>query len=152
MRGDVGQTISASVYDDAERYEGYLRYIASPEWRNSAARLQELEASGYRCRLCNASGEEDVLHVHHRTYASLFAELADDLTTLCARCHRDVTSIIRARRYSKLIPKRADVVSPLGSSKPIEDPIHGTRFASIRQRYDAPDRASAAPDARRAPL
>jgi sirohydrochlorin ferrochelatase len=81
----------------------YQEYIGSSEWRNSPARLEELRRAGHRCRLCNLGAPDVVLTVHHRTYARLGQELADDLTTLCMECHRGVTDHERRRRYAKFI-------------------------------------------------
>src|SRR5690606_32421242 len=77
----------------------YNAYISSTAWQHSPARLQELAASGYRCRLCNASRAEARLEVHHRTYARLGRERPGDLTTLCEDCHLVVTDHLRRRRY-----------------------------------------------------
>jgi 5-methylcytosine-specific restriction endonuclease McrA len=89
----------------------YRKYIQSSAWRDSAARLGELEASGNRCRLCDApSSADDPLQVHHRTYARLGCELQRDLTALCADCHRGVTSMLRERRYETTTPVSADIV------------------------------------------
>jgi hypothetical protein len=82
----------------------YRLYIASSAWRNNPARFEELRAAGFRCRICNAPSSECELHAHHRTYQRLGAELTDDLTALCALCHHDVTSFLRARRYALLAP------------------------------------------------
>lgn len=38
----------------------------------------------YRCRLC---GDDEQLHVHHRTYTNYGEERLDDLITLCNSCH-----------------------------------------------------------------
>lgn len=85
----------------------YHRYIRSSAWRASPARLAELAASGSRCRLCNSP---DNTEVHHRTYARLGCELQSDLTTLCADCHRGVTSMLRERRFAATVPINTDVV------------------------------------------
>src|SRR4051812_2461393 len=81
----------------------YQEYISSSGWRSSPARLEELRRAGHRCRLCNLGVPDVVLTVHHRTYARLGQELADDLTTLCMECHRGVTDHERRRRYDKFI-------------------------------------------------
>lgn len=78
----------------------YRTYISSPAWRTSAARMAELAASGHRCRICNAGGGTARLEVHHRTYERLGRERISDLTTLCSKCHRDVTEGLRRRRYA----------------------------------------------------
>ena len=78
----------------------YESFISSAAWQHSPARLQELAASGYRCRVCNASRHEARLEVHHRTYARLGRERPGDLTTLCEDCHWAVTNHLRRRRYS----------------------------------------------------
>lgn len=78
----------------------YVTYISSPAWRASPARLGELRASGFRCRVCNAGRDETRLEVHHRTYVRLGREVVGDLTTLCSECHEDVTDFLRRRRYA----------------------------------------------------
>lgn len=56
-------------------------------WR--AIRETILERDGYCCRICNISGGEDPLNVHHidwnRTNNS-----DSNLVTLCTTCHRQV--------------------------------------------------------------
>lgn len=77
----------------------YLAYISSDRWRNSPARLAELEAAGHSCRTCDRRPPEVRLEVHHRTYARLGRELVRDLTTLCSDCHRAITDEERQRRH-----------------------------------------------------
>jgi 5-methylcytosine-specific restriction endonuclease McrA len=89
----------------------YRKHIASPQWRKGAARLGELEAADSKCRICSAEAAPgSPLEVHHRTYENLGNESVGDLTTLCRDCHREVTNFLRARRYSSVVPKRADVI------------------------------------------
>jgi len=132
-------------HDSWARRDRYLRYIASSAWRNNPARLAELKASGMRCRICNASTQEAVLHVHHRTYERLEHELAEDLTTLCAGCHFDFTLILRGRQYASRIPKRADVPRLFVNKSKVQDPFHGAangeriRFLALDQRPPAFD-------------
>ncbi|MDE5444403.1 hypothetical protein GWG65_23720 [Bradyrhizobium sp. CSA207] len=133
-------------HDSSARRDRYLRYIASSAWRNNPARLAELEASGMRCRICNASAEEAELQVHHRTYERLEHELAEDLTTLCAGCHLDFTLILRGRRYASRIPKRADVPCLLVNQPKVRDPFHGEANGE-RLRFLALDRRPPAVDA-----
>jgi len=78
----------------------YYTYIKSTQWRDSAARMAELEAAGFCCRICNGSEPVVQLQVHHRTYERLGHERVGDLTALCADCHRAATDSLRRRRYS----------------------------------------------------
>src|SRR5712672_3868639 len=78
-----------------DRIMDYYSYIISSRWRDSPARLAELKASGFRCRICNASEAEAQLQVHHRSYERLGNEQVCDLTTLCADCHCMVTDMLR---------------------------------------------------------
>jgi 5-methylcytosine-specific restriction endonuclease McrA len=87
----------------------YHDYIASRTWRQNPARLAELEAAGFRCRICNDDGEASALEVHHRTYANLGHELPSDLTTLCRTCHRVVTDHLRRLRYANRATAHADI-------------------------------------------
>jgi hypothetical protein len=94
----------------------YLEYISSSRWRSSAARLGELAASDFRCRLCDEEAEEGLpLEVHHRTYVRLFGELMRDLTALCSECHFGVTDMLRRRHYSARPLTAGDVIPPTPS-------------------------------------
>lgn len=78
----------------------YEEYMSSGEW--AAKRQQRLAMDGHRCRMCDETGENYRLEVHHRpgSYKSIPNEsVQDDLTTLCARCHEEITNIIRGDRY-----------------------------------------------------
>ncbi|WP_213740421.1 hypothetical protein [Bradyrhizobium sp. dw_411] len=89
----------------------YRHYIASDKWRNSPARLAELAASKDRCRLCFEKGTAAApLEAHHATYERIGDEAIGDLTALCHRCHVEVTSMLRRRRYQRRRPRRADVL------------------------------------------
>lgn len=101
----------------------YQDYISSPRWRQSSARLAELEASDFRCRLCDEPGEEGrSLEVHHRTYARLFSELMRDLTALCSDCHFGVTDMLRRRRYAARTPTASDVIPSIPRPLALFDP------------------------------
>ena len=107
----------------------YNAYINGPRWRDNPARLLELKAAGFRCRLCNASENEAQLEVHHRTYERLGRERADDLTTVCHECHLGVTDMLRRRRYASRRPRTADVIPAIENASPLFDPSRkgGTR-------------------------
>ena len=85
----------------------YPTYIGSSAWRRNPARLKALADAAGHCRLCHAGGR---LEVHHATYARLGFEHDTDLIALCGTCHRDVTNILRGRRYEVAMPLRADVI------------------------------------------
>ncbi len=83
----------------------YLAYIVSPLWRHNPARLRELEAAQFQCRLCpNAKATGHLIEIHHRTYQRLGCEIDGDLTALCRECHLGVTAMLRARRYASAAP------------------------------------------------
>ncbi|MEH2539232.1 MULTISPECIES: hypothetical protein [unclassified Bradyrhizobium] len=105
---------------------GYPTYIGSHAWKTNQGRLAELRASGYRCRICNASRAEARLEVHHRTYENLGRERMADLTTLCAPCHVVVTCELRARRYANQpVAATADFV-PSADPAPLFDSTYAT--------------------------
>lgn len=106
----------------------YHEYVASRDWRQNPARLAELEASGFRCRLCNDDGKHTALEVHHRTYVNLGSEQPGDLTTLCRVCHRVVTDHLRRLRYTQRVPAFANVQSPLDNPSPLFDPMSKETF------------------------
>lgn len=62
----------------------YHEYMQSDRWRE--LRRIAIDRDGGRCRVCNGDQQ---LEVHHRRYPKNFAEdCLDNLTTLCAWCHR----------------------------------------------------------------
>lgn len=68
----------------------YQEYLRSPEWKER--RRGAYERAGYRCQLCNATGE---IHAHHRAYTHRGREEeTDDLIVLCRRCHGRVHEFI----------------------------------------------------------
>lgn len=60
----------------------YDEYLHSDAW--AARRDDALRRADHRCQICNSDAE---VHVHHRTYERIGAELSSDLTVLCAACH-----------------------------------------------------------------
>ena len=100
----------------------YREYIASSRWRTNGARLAELDIANGRCRICFGQPAEGwPLEVHHATYERLGREQAGDLLALCSRCHLEVTSFLRHRRYEVRTPRRADVVR-VHDARPLFDP------------------------------
>jgi 5-methylcytosine-specific restriction endonuclease McrA len=65
------------------RTMSYRAYLRTDHWIKT--REEALDRALHRCALCNTDSN---LHVHHRTYERLGAELPSDLTVLCADCHR----------------------------------------------------------------
>lgn len=106
----------------------YQKYITSHRWRQNPARLAELEAAGFRCRLCNDDGTGSALEVHHRTYANLFNEQAGDLTALCGICHRVVTDHLRRVRFGQRQPAHANIRTALDNPTPLFDPTTKETF------------------------
>jgi predicted HNH restriction endonuclease len=101
----------------------YQDYISSARWRFSTARLAELEASGFRCRLCDEPATDDLqLEVHHRTYVRLFSELMRDLTALCSKCHFGVTDMHRRSKYSLRTPTASDLIPSITRPLALFDP------------------------------
>lgn len=101
----------------------YKAYISSEKWRKNPVRLAELDAAGHHCRICAAEAKVgSPLEVHHATYQRLGSELVGDLLALCFRCHRDVTSFLRRRRYRRRSPRRADVPRLRDNRRHLFDP------------------------------
>ena len=100
----------------------YEEYIKSPRWRNNPARLAELRAAHFRCRLCHRPDSETTLEVHHRTYCRLGREKVGDLLTLCTECHDEVTGFLRRRRYRQFKPQARDVITSIESPSALYDP------------------------------
>jgi hypothetical protein len=68
----------------------YREYISSDHWKRRRKDFLTHFPSCNRCRLNRTLAliayDQD-LHVHHRSYARVGAELDDDLEALCKRCH-----------------------------------------------------------------
>jgi hypothetical protein len=103
------------------RRPDYAAHINSDAWKSGAARLTELAASGFRCRICNRGADETRLEVHHRTYENFGHELAADLTTLCSECHVVNTDMLRRRNYTNFVPVAFDIASV--ERAPLFDPM-----------------------------
>ena len=106
----------------------YVKYISSTSWRDNPARLRELEAARFQCRLCpNSAANGHPIEVHHRTDERFGCEVDGDLTALCGPCHKGVTSMLRARSYAASAPIEL-VESPNVRSEPLFDPTnHGAK-------------------------
>jgi 5-methylcytosine-specific restriction endonuclease McrA len=64
-------------------WKAHMLYLTSKHWRR--VREQILKRDGYRCLECKSSKD---LHVDHNKYERFFGmECAEDLQTLCVRCH-----------------------------------------------------------------
>ena len=100
----------------------YREYICSRDWHEHPVRRAELEASGFRCRLCNGGGKATIIEVHHRTYENLGNEQPGDLTALCRDCHRVVTNHQRRLRYAKQVTMYGDIRPALENPSPLFDP------------------------------
>lgn len=61
----------------------YVEYLRTEEWL--ARREIKLNQANYKCQTCNSDSR---LQVHHRTYERRGCELDEDLTVLCAGCHK----------------------------------------------------------------
>lgn len=69
--------------DDHPRHsQGYVDYLASPEWQ--AKRRRALMLAGHKCEVCGATKG---LEVHHLSYEYLGEEDDSDLVALCKTCH-----------------------------------------------------------------
>jgi 5-methylcytosine-specific restriction endonuclease McrA len=101
----------------------YRKYIASHRWRTNDARLIELSLSCGHCRLCFELGSPgSPLEVHHATYNRLGNETIGDLIALCGRCHHEVETFLRRRRFADRTPPRTDFVSLRDRRRPLVDP------------------------------
>ena len=63
--------------------KSYHEYIQSVQWKQRAAAM--VARAGFRCERCGSPRD---LNVHHKTYARLGNEQADDLAVLCRACHQ----------------------------------------------------------------
>lgn len=64
----------------------YIEYLKSPEWQRK--RTERLKMDGFKCAKC---GFPKALQVHHLNYDNIYHEdVANDLITLCKRCHKKI--------------------------------------------------------------
>jgi len=64
----------------------YIDYLKSPEWQRK--RTERLRMDGYKCAMC---GFPRALTVHHINYNNIYHEdVANDLITLCKKCHEKI--------------------------------------------------------------
>lgn len=61
----------------------YADYLKTEHWKR--IRTGALDRAKHRCQTCNTSIG---LHVHHRTYENRGDEQPEDVTVLCATCHK----------------------------------------------------------------
>ena len=120
-------------------YRGFRPPKAHPSpvhW--AAIRRQALERDGHQCRLCSAAAGDEFtdhggpvrLEVHHRHYRNFGAELVEDVTTLCERCHRNHTdAVMRERDQARVLNPRGQASTP-ASSLPAA-PAHALNLPAV---------------------
>jgi len=64
-------------------YDTYKDYLESDHWEE--VRAEALKRYDGRCAL--DASHANAVHVHHRTYDRLGAELSEDVIVLCSACH-----------------------------------------------------------------
>ena len=87
----------------------YEKYLLTPEWKER--RKSAIDWARNACQLCNSKTKP--LHVHHRTYDRLGAELPADLVVLCADCH--------AKFHEKSEEEADDEYPPLSVAESLEE-------------------------------
>jgi hypothetical protein len=90
----------------------YDKYIGSADWARK--RKERLALDGHRCRMCDEDGTRYLLEVHHRpsSYKRIpYESIANDLVTICARCHELITAAIRSDRYGKRTFPTVEVIT-----------------------------------------
>jgi hypothetical protein len=93
----------------------YEAYLDSNEW--VLKRKKVLARDNHQCQTWLA--HTGPLEVHHKTYENLGDEPLSDLITVCRRCHEQLTSVIRADRYSTRVMPTTDTQrsTPLDNRK-----------------------------------
>ncbi len=76
----------------------YREYLQSDRW--NTIRGYVLERADYACEHCGA--EDEVLQVHHKTYANIYDESPSDLVALCVDCHEKADKARRAERVIRI--------------------------------------------------
>lgn len=78
------------------QYSSYQEYLQSDQWRS--IRHRTVIRDERRCRNC---GYDELLQVHHLTYARIYREKLEDLLTLCDHCHLRVEKAIKAKKLTR---------------------------------------------------
>ena len=112
----------------------YLDYLESPAWQTK--RQEVFAVRGYNCEACRSS---QVLQVHHKTYARLGREYAQDMAVLCRDCHEEVHRL--ARRGSLAVATDNFIARKGGKLPPISSPFSNSprktkRAKQARKRMD----------------
>lgn len=94
----------------------YEKYILSTQWRE--IRRLVLRRDGYRCVKCG--GNNNTLHIHHKTYQHLGDETdhLDDLETLCVVCHKNLHCKKNKRKKKKVKRRNRKIIQQLKSKVP----------------------------------
>ncbi len=81
----------------------YEAYLQTPEWQMK--RLERLKMDDFRCARCGADKNVSVLHIHHTSYERwpYNEDVANDLITLCDRCHRRLHAYGESAKYDERI-------------------------------------------------
>jgi hypothetical protein len=73
--------MSKIVFEDMN----YIEYLHTDLWKSRRAKA--IRSAGYHCQVAGCQSMDLHLHVHHRNYERLEAELDSDLQVLCAKHH-----------------------------------------------------------------
>jgi 5-methylcytosine-specific restriction endonuclease McrA len=85
----------------------YNKYMHSKAWRRK--RKEAFAYHGSECAFCGAKHN---LHIHHKSYKSLFNENMDDLMVLCEPCHMKVHKRPKKiKKPKKIKRKKGDIKS-----------------------------------------
>jgi len=77
----------------------YRDYLRTAHWQR--VRMIALERARHACGLCTATQH---LQVHHRSYARLGCEQAEDLIVLCRTCHQRHHGIVASLEADRETP------------------------------------------------
>ena len=78
----------------------YSELLKDPRWQKK--RLEIFQRDNFTCRACDFGNR--TLHIHHTTYDKDLLPWEyenDDLITLCEDCHKIITIIEKALKYTK---------------------------------------------------
>lgn len=98
----------------------YHAYMASPEWAARKARFFRLHE-----RRCQACGDINDVHLHHRSYERFTHEHDADLRALCQQCHTWVhnvernTSLSLAEATDTVIERQQEASKPRTVPPPV---------------------------------
>ena len=82
-------------------YKSYKEYLLSKQWKTTKIKISK--ERGNKCEECGKIGRrKKPLFVHHKTYKNVGEENAEELSLLCAECHKKEHFVVSVQKKNKV--------------------------------------------------